>query len=174
MSDSKSPKSNAERKYFGTDGIRGTANVHPMTCEVALALGRAVAHQAKHGDHRHRIVIGKDTRVSGYMVEMAFASGVCSMGVDALLLGPLPTPAVAFITRNMRADAGVMISASHNPFEDNGIKIFARDGFKLPDAKELELEEYMTCDDVESIGRQKTKWGKPFVLTMRLVDTLFS
>ena len=103
MSDPKTP---AERKYFGTDGIRGTANVHPMTCEVALALGRAVAHQAKHGDHRHRIVIGKDTRVSGYMVEMAFASGVCSMGVDALLLGPLPTPAVAFITRNMRADAG--------------------------------------------------------------------
>lgn len=162
MSESKSPEATVERQYFGTDGIRGTANVHPMTCEVALALGRAVAHQAKHGDHRHRIVIGKDTRVSGYMVEMAFASGVCSMGVDALLLGPLPTPAVAFITRNMRADAGVMISASHNPFEDNGIKIFARDGFKLPDAKELELERFMTCDNVEAIRPTKDEVGKAF------------
>src|SRR3954463_15566051 len=125
----------AERRLFGTDGVRGIANVHPMTCEVALALGRAVAYQARSGPHRHRIVIGKDTRLSGYMIEMAFASGVCSMGVDALLVGPLPTPAIAFLTHDMRADAGVVISASHNPYEDNGIKIFARDGFKLPDDK---------------------------------------
>lgn len=158
----KEPTGSADRQYFGTDGLRGTANVHPMTCEVALALGRAVAHQAKHGDHRHRIVIGKDTRLSGYMIEMAFASGVCSMGVDALLLGPLPTPAVAFITRNMRADAGVMISASHNPFEDNGVKIFARDGFKLPDQKELELEAFMTCGSVEAIRPTKHEVGKAF------------
>ena len=131
MSESKIDPESVSRKFFGTDGIRGIANVHPMTAEVALSLGRAVAHQAKHGEHRHRIVIGKDTRLSGYMIEMAFASGVCSMGVDALLVGPLPTPAVAFITRNMRADAGVMISASHNAYEDNGIKIFDHLGNKL-------------------------------------------
>src|SRR6187549_462730 len=129
-----------ERRFFGTDGIRGVANLHPMTCEVALALGRAVAHQARRGPHRHRILIGKDTRLSCYMLEMAFASGVCSMGVDALMIGPLSTPAIAFLTRDMRADAGVVISASHNPYHDNGIKIFARDGFKLPDDKEIELE----------------------------------
>ncbi len=151
-----------ERKLFGTDGIRGTANQYPMTCETALALGRAVAHQASHGTHRHRIVIGKDTRVSGYMLEMAFASGVCSMGVDALLLGPLPTPAVAFITRNMRADAGVMISASHNPYDDNGIKIFARDGFKLPDSKEAELEYFMKASEVEKIRPTKEAVGKAY------------
>ena len=168
MSDSKPALEEVTRKFFGTDGIRGVANVHPMTAEVALSLGRAVAHQAKHGEHRHRIVIGKDTRLSGYMVEMAFASGVCSMGVDALLVGPLPTPAVAFITRNMRADAGVMISASHNPYEDNGIKIFARDGFKLPDAKEMELEHYMTCGDVESIRPTRGDVGKAF----RIEDAL--
>ena len=162
MSDSKSDPTPVARQFFGTDGIRGIANVHPMTAEVALSLGRAVAHQAKHGEHRHRIVIGKDTRLSGYMIEMAFASGVCSMGVDALLLGPLPTPAVAFITRNMRADAGVMISASHNPYEDNGSKIFARDGFKLPDAKEMELEHYMTCGDVEAIRPTRDDVGKAF------------
>jgi len=151
-----------ERKLFGTDGIRGTANQHPMTCETALALGRAVAHQANNGPHRHRIVIGKDTRVSCYMLEMAFASGVCSMGVDALMLGPLPTPAVAFITRNMRADAGVMISASHNAYEDNGFKIFARDGFKLPDAKEAELEYFMVDDEVEEIRPTKEAVGKAY------------
>lgn len=152
----------SERRFFGTDGVRGVANQHPMTCEVALALGRAVAYQARSGDHRHRIVIGKDTRLSGYMIEMAFASGVCSMGVDAVLVGPMPTPAVAFLTRNMRADAGVMISASHNPYEDNGIKLFARDGFKLPDDKEAELEYLMEHDGLGKIRPVKEAVGKAF------------
>lgn len=151
-----------ERRLFGTDGVRGIANQHPMTCEVALALGRAVAFQARSGDHRHRIVIGKDTRLSGYMLEMAFASGVCSMGVDALLVGPMPTPGVAFLTQNMRADAGVMISASHNPYHDNGIKIFARDGFKLPDRKELELEGFMEDERVGKVRPTKSAVGKAF------------
>ncbi|MEO1480627.1 MAG: phosphoglucosamine mutase [Myxococcota bacterium] len=152
----------SERNLFGTDGIRGVANQYPMTCEVALALGRAVAHQARQGEHRHRILIGKDTRLSGYMIEMAFASGVCSMGVDALLLGPLPTPAVAFLTRDMRCDAGVMISASHNPYEDNGIKIFARDGFKLPDETEAQLERYMEDKDIGAIRPTRDAVGKAF------------
>lgn len=152
----------AERKLFGTDGVRGIANQHPMTCETALALGRAVAHQAQHGPHRHKVVIGKDTRLSCYMLEMAFASGVCSMGVDALLLGPMPTPAVAFITRNMRADAGVVISASHNPYHDNGIKIFARDGFKLPDEREAELEQYLEDEEVGKIRPTREQVGKAF------------
>ncbi|MBI3180082.1 MAG: phosphoglucosamine mutase [Deltaproteobacteria bacterium] len=153
---------NGGRRLFGTDGVRGTANQHPMTCEVALALGRAVAYQARAGSHRHRIIIGKDTRLSGYMLEMALASGVCSMGVDALLVGPMPTPAVAFLTRDMRADAGVMISASHNPYEDNGIKIFARDGFKLPDAKELELEALMEDERVGTVRPMGSDVGKAF------------
>ncbi|MBC7792482.1 MAG: phosphoglucosamine mutase [Clostridia bacterium] len=152
----------SDRKLFGTDGVRGVANQYPMTCEVALALGRAVAHHAKHGTHRHRILIGKDTRLSGYMLEMAFASGVCSMGVDALLIGPLPTPAVAFLTRDMRCDAGVMISASHNPFEDNGIKIFARDGFKLPDSSEHELESLLEDEKVGRVRPTKSAVGKAF------------
>jgi len=133
-----------------------------MTCETALALGRAVAHQAKHGDHRHRVLVGKDTRLSCYMLEMAFASGVCSVGVDALMVGPMPTPAIAFLTKNMRCDAGVMISASHNAFEDNGIKIFARDGFKLPDAKEAELEAMMQDESVGRIRPTRTDVGKAF------------
>ncbi len=150
------------RQLFGTDGVRGVANQHPMTCELALLLGRAVAYQAKRGEHRHRILIGKDTRLSGYMLEMAFASGVCSMGVDALLIGPLPTPAIAHLTRDMRCDAGVVISASHNPYEDNGIKIFARDGFKLPDEQELELERYMEDEKVGAIRPTKSAVGKAF------------
>lgn len=150
------------RRLFGTDGVRGVANQHPMTCEIALALGRAVAFQAKNGTHRHRIIIGKDTRLSGYMLEMAFASGVCSMGVDAVLLGPLPTPAVAFLTRDMRADAGVVISASHNSYEDNGIKIFARDGFKLPDQKESELERLLEDKEVGAIRPTRDAVGKAF------------
>ncbi len=129
-----------ERKLFGTDGVRGTANVHPITAEVALQLGRALAWKVRSGSHRHRIVIGKDTRLSGYMLETAIASGICSMGVDVLLCGPLPTPGIAFITQSMRADAGVVISASHNPYQDNGIKFFDRTGFKLPDDEELEIE----------------------------------
>jgi phosphoglucosamine mutase len=126
---------------FGTDGIRGVANVPPMDSETALKLGRALAYLVrKEKKGTSRILIGKDTRISGYMLETALESGISSMGVDVLLVGPLPTPGVAFVTRSMRADAGIMISASHNPFEDNGIKIFTRDGFKLPDAKETELE----------------------------------
>jgi phosphoglucosamine mutase len=128
------------RRLFGTDGVRGVANVHPMTAEVALQLGRALAFIVRSGPHRHRIVIGKDTRLSGYLLEQAIASGICSMGVDVMLCGPLPTPGIAFITNSMRADAGVVISASHNPYQDNGIKFFSRDGFKLPDETELRIE----------------------------------
>ncbi len=129
------------RRLFGTDGVRGVANVHPMTAEMALGLGRALAFLVRRGPHRHRIVIGKDTRLSGYMLETAIASGICSMGVDVELCGPLPTPGIAFITHSMRADAGVVISASHNPYQDNGIKFFSRDGFKLADETELEIEQ---------------------------------
>jgi len=130
----------AVRRLFGTDGVRGVANVHPMTAEMALQLGRALAYIVRSGPHRHRIVIGKDTRLSGYLLEQAIASGICSMGVDVMLCGPLPTPGIAFITHSMRADAGVVISASHNPYQDNGIKFFSRDGFKLPDEMELRIE----------------------------------
>ena len=130
----------AVRRLFGTDGVRGVANVHPMTAEMALQLGRALAFLVRNGPHRHRIVIGKDTRLSGYLLEQAIASGICSMGVDVMLCGPLPTPGIAFITESMRADAGVVISASHNPYQDNGIKFFSRDGFKLPDEMELRIE----------------------------------
>jgi phosphoglucosamine mutase len=130
----------AVRRLFGTDGVRGVANVHPMTAEMALQLGRALAYLVRSGPHRHRIVIGKDTRLSGYLLEQAIASGICSMGVDVMLCGPLPTPGIAFITHSMRADAGVVISASHNPYQDNGIKFFSRDGFKLPDEMELRIE----------------------------------
>jgi phosphoglucosamine mutase len=112
------------RKLFGTDGIRGVANTHPMNIEVAMQVGRAIAFIVKDKVKGHRIVIGKDTRISGYMIENALAAGICSMGVDVLLVGPLPTPGIAFITTSMRADAGVVISASHNPFQDNGIKFF--------------------------------------------------
>jgi len=129
------------RKLFGTDGVRGRANQHPMTAEVALALGQAIAFVFKgRGRGRHRIVIGKDTRLSGYMFEDALAAGVCAMGVDVIQVGPMPTPALAFLTRDMRCDAGVMITASHNPYQDNGIKFFGHDGFKLPDEIELEIE----------------------------------
>ena len=130
------------RKLFGTDGVRGTANVHPMTAEVALALGQAIAHVFRRaGDRQRRILIGKDTRLSGYMFEDALAAGISSMGVDVLHVGPMPTPAIAFLTRDMRCDAGVMITASHNPYQDNGIKFFGSDGFKLADEIEHEIEE---------------------------------
>src|SRR5512140_1139452 len=140
MTAPRKPVATAPRRLFGTDGVRGVANVHPMTAEVALQLGRALAWIVRSGPHRHRIVIGKDTRLSGYMLETAIASGICSMGVDVLLCGPLPTPGIAFITQSMRADAGVVISASHNPYQDNGIKFFDRTGFKLPDEAELQIE----------------------------------
>ena len=130
-----------ERHLFGTDGIRGVANADVLRPELALRLGRAITHVAGRGKaHAPRILIGKDTRLSGYMLEQALAAGICSMGGRVILCGPIPTPAVAHLTTSMRADAGIVISASHNPYEDNGIKIFGGDGFKLPDAAELELE----------------------------------
>lgn len=129
------------RKLFGTDGVRGLANEDPMTPETAFRIGLAVAHQLRTRlPHQPRVIIGKDTRVSGYMLETALASGICAMGGQVMLSGPLPTPAVAYLTQSMRADAGVVISASHNPYADNGIKIFGADGYKLPDADEEELE----------------------------------
>ena len=133
------------QSLFGTDGIRGRANIHPMTSEVALRVGMAVAH---HFRGEGRVVVGKDTRLSGYMFETAVASGLCSVGAEVMLVGPLPTPGIAHIVRSMRADAGIVISASHNPFEDNGIKIFGADGFKLPDAVELELQELVLSSDL--------------------------
>lgn len=128
------------RHLFGTDGIRGTANIEPMTAETALRVAMASALQFRRGDHRHRVVIGKDTRLSGYLLEPAMTAGFISMGMDVVLLGPLPTPAVAMLTRSLRADLGVMISASHNPFQDNGIKLFGPDGYKLSDAVEMTIE----------------------------------
>ena len=133
------------RKYFGTDGIRGRAN-GVITPELALKVGQAAGLVFQRGDHRHRVVIGKDTRLSGYMIETALVAGFTSVGMDVLLLGPVPTPAVAMLTRSMRADLGVMISASHNPFEDNGIKLFGPDGFKLNDAIEHEIEGLIDAD----------------------------
>jgi len=128
------------RKLFGTDGIRGTANQEPMSASTALKVGMATAAHFMNGNHRHRVVIGKDTRLSGYMIEPALTSGFVSMGMDVILIGPMPTPAIAMLTRSLRADIGVMISASHNPFQDNGIKLFGRDGYKLSDAAEADIE----------------------------------
>lgn len=128
------------RKLFGTDGIRGTANQEPMTAETALRVAMAAGHRFTRGDHRHLVVIGKDTRLSNYMLEPAMTSGFASMGMDVVLVGPMPTPGVAMLTRSLRADAGVMLSASHNPFQDNGIKLFGPDGYKLSDEVEAEIE----------------------------------
>jgi phosphoglucosamine mutase len=151
------------QKLFGTDGVRGVANTEPMTAETALKLGRAAAHAFKRDDRRrHRIVIGKDTRLSGYMLENALVAGICSMGVDALLLGPLPTPAVAFITRSLRADAGVMLSASHNPYMDNGIKFFSNDGYKLPDELEAQMEAYIVSGELDGIRPTAAEVGKAY------------
>src|SRR6266481_1230452 len=150
------------RRLFGTDGIRGIANVYPMTGELMLQLGRAVAYLIKRGNHRHRVVIGKDTRLSGYMLETALASGICSMGVDVLICGPLPTPAISQLTVSMRADAGAVISASHNPYQDNGIKFFSRDGFKLPDEIEMKIEELIANDELHHLRPTATSIGKAF------------
>ena len=144
-----------ERHLFGTDGIRGAANIHPMTPEVALRLGRAITHVAQQRassgkqSHQPRVLIGKDTRLSGYMLETALSAGICAMGGRVLLCGPIPTPGVAQLTVSMRADAGVVISASHNPYDDNGIKIFGHDGYKLPDALEAHLEELLASDELD-------------------------
>src|SRR5436309_4548366 len=133
------------RKHFGTDGIRGRAN-GVITPELALRVGQAAGLLFQRGDYRHRVVIGKDTRLSGYMIESALQAGFTSVGMDVLLLGPMPTPAVAMLTRSMRADLGVMISASHNPYDDNGIKLFGPDGYKLSDAVEQEIELLLEVD----------------------------
>lgn len=151
------------KKLFGTDGVRGVANIHPMTTETAMQLGRAAAYIFKSSSkRRHRIVIGKDTRLSGYMLESALVAGICSMGVDVLLVGPLPTPGIANITKSMRADAGVVISASHNPFQDNGIKFFSADGYKLPDEIELKMEKLLDSKKIEALRPTATEVGKAF------------
>src|SRR5246500_1547088 len=133
------------RKYFGTDGIRGRAN-GIITPELALKAGQAAGLVFRRGDHRHRVVIGKDTRLSGYMIENAMVAGFTSVGMDVLLTGPMPTPAIAMLTRSMRADLGVMISASHNPYDDNGIKLFGPDGYKLTDEVEHQIEELVETE----------------------------
>jgi len=151
----------SERKLFGTDGIRGRANVDPITPELALRLGRAITLVAKRGkDRPPRIVIGKDTRLSGYMLETAIAAGICAMGGRVLLSGPIPTPAVANLTQSMRADAGVVISASHNPFADNGIKLFGPDGFKLPDREEADIEALLQDTKLDSQGKTGSAIGR--------------
>ena len=138
------------RRLFGTDGMRGVANLEPMTSETVMRLGMAIAARLRQPGRHTRIAIGKDTRLSGYMFESALAAGIVSMGADVWLTGPLPTPGIAFITHSMRCDAGVVISASHNPFEDNGIKVFARDGYKLPDAVEAEIEALMSSPELDA------------------------
>ena len=141
------------RRLFGTDGIRGKANTEPMTAGIALRLGQAAGLLFTRGAHRHRVVIGKDTRLSGYMIEPALTAGFIGAGMDVTLLGPLPTPAVAMLTRSLRADLGVMISASHNPYEDNGIKLFGPDGTKLSDEMELEIEALMDSAFADRLRR---------------------
>lgn len=154
----------SNRKYFGTDGIRGTANQFPMTADIALKVAMAtsiVLRKHQKGDAQNRVIIGKDTRLSGYMIEQAMASGFTAMGMEVVLVGPIPTPAVALLTHSMRADIGVMISASHNPYQDNGIKIFGHDGYKLPDSIEAEIEEWIEKDitselpEPDKIGQAK-------------------
>ncbi|MGF9563448.1 phosphoglucosamine mutase [Neorhizobium sp. JUb45] len=153
------------RRYFGTDGIRGQSNVFPMTPDLAMRVGIAVGTLFRRGSHRHRVVIGKDTRLSGYMLENALVAGFTAAGLDVFLLGPIPTPAVAMLTRSLRADIGVMISASHNPFEDNGIKLFGPDGYKLSDDLEMQIEELLDKDiyaqlaKPHEIGRAKRVEG---------------
>ena len=156
---SANPSGGGER-LFGTDGVRGVANVYPMTAEVAMQLGRALAYLIRNGNHRHRVVIGKDTRLSGYMLETALAAGIHSMGVDVAMVGPMPTPAIANLTTSMRADAGAVISASHNPYQDNGIKFFWRDGFKLPDETEAKIEDLVSSGAIDEIRPTATKIGR--------------
>jgi phosphoglucosamine mutase len=162
------------RKIFGTDGVRGTANVEPVTAETALKLGRAAAHVFRNlesqprGRGRHKIVIGKDTRLSGYLLENAISSGILSMGVDVLFIGPLPTPGVAYVTRSLRADAGIVITASHNPYADNGIKFFRADGYKLDDKIEDEIEHLVFSGEIENIRPTADEIGK----AVRIDDAL--
>lgn len=148
------------RKYFGTDGIRGVANVAPLDPEHLVRLGKAIAKVFLPKKGKHQILIAKDTRLSGYMIETAISAGITSMGADVLLVGPIPTPGASYLTRSMRADAGVMISASHNPFEDNGIKLFGADGFKLADNLEAEIESYLDSPDIASLRADPSEIGK--------------
>ena len=150
------------KKLFGTDGVRGTVNTEPLTVETTLKIGRAAGYVFKKNHRRHRIIIGKDTRLSGYMLESALTSGICSMGVDVVLVGPLPTPGIAFITRSLRADAGVMISASHNSYEDNGIKFFSHDGYKLPESMEETIEDLIFSGKLDSLRPTAAEVGKAF------------
>jgi phosphoglucosamine mutase len=150
------------KKLFGTDGIRGIANVYPMTVEIAMKLGRAVAYIFRKDNRRHRFVIGKDTRLSGYMYENALVAGINSMGDDVALIGPLPTPAIAFITRSLRADAGIVISASHNSYDYNGIKLFSSTGYKLPDSVEQRIEELIFSDEIDNIRPIAEGIGKAY------------
>src|SRR4029079_11300247 len=165
---------NPPKKIFGTDGVRGTANVEPVTAETALKLGRAAAHVFKNvatqaRDHgKHKIVLGKDTRLSGYMLENAVSSGILSMGVDVLFIGPVPTPGVAYATRSLRADAGIVITASHNPYADNGIKFFRADGYKLDDKIEAEVEDLLFSGRIEDIRPTAEDIGK----AVRIDDAL--
>ncbi len=165
---------NRSKKIFGTDGVRGTANTEPVTAETLLKLGRAAGHVIKHLESqprrrgRHQIVIGKDTRLSGYMLENALSSGILSMGVDVLFIGPLPTPGVAYVTRSLRADAGIVITASHNPYGDNGIKFFRADGYKLDDKVEYEIESLVFSGDIENIRPTADAIGK----AVRIDDAL--
>ena len=152
-------------ELFGTDGVRGVANEYPMTPEMALNIGRATAHLFKRKGHTPRIIVGKDTRISGYMIENALVSGICSMGVNAILVGPMPTPGIAFLTSSMKADAGIVISASHNPFQDNGIKIFSNDGYKLPDERELEIENLIFSNNMHKLQPSPNELGKAFRVT---------
>jgi phosphoglucosamine mutase len=154
----------SSQRLFGTDGVRGEANVYPMTAEVAMQLGRALAYLIRNGTHQHRVIIGKDTRLSGYMIEQALAAGITSMGVDVWLTGPLPTPGISNLTTSMRADAGAVISASHNPYQDNGIKFFWRDGFKLPDETEAKIEELLSSGTIDNIRPTADKIGRAFRL----------
>jgi len=151
----------SENRLFGTDGVRGTANVHPMTAEMALSLGQAIAQVFRaDGTQKRRIIIGKDTRLSGYLFEDALAAGICSMGVDVIQVGPMPTPGMAFLTADMRCQAGVMISASHNPYHDNGIKFFSSDGYKLPDAIERHIEELIASGDLSGLRAPPDEIGR--------------
>ena len=162
------------KRIFGTDGVRGTANIEPVTAETALKLGRAAGHVFKtlesraRGHGRHKIVLGKDTRLSGYMLENAISSGILSMGVDVLFIGPLPTPGVAYVTRSLRADAGIVITASHNPYDDNGIKFFRADGYKLDDAIEHRIESLVFSGEIENIRPTADEIGK----AVRIDDAL--
>jgi phosphoglucosamine mutase len=162
------------KKIFGTDGVRGTANIEPVTAETALKLGRAAGHVFKNletkprGRGRHKIVLGKDTRLSGYMLENAISSGILSMGVDVLFIGPLPTPGVAYVTRSLRADAGIVITASHNPYDDNGIKFFRPDGYKLDDKIEHDVEHLVFSGEIENIRPTAEDIGK----AVRIEDAL--